>query len=42
MKNEKLEIIKIPDYIDFKYFIRGVTLVAAIGGLYFAYRQDKT
>ena len=41
MKNKQIEIIKLTDYIGLKYFIAGVTVVSAVGGLYVAYRQDK-
>ena len=32
---------EISDYIDFRYFIRGVGLVASLGGLYYSYKRDK-
>ena len=32
---------EITDYIDFKYFIGGVGLVVALGGLYYSYKRDK-
>ena len=32
---------EITDYIDFKYFIGGVGLVVALGGLYCSYKKDK-
>ena len=32
---------EITDYIDFRYFIGGVTLVATLGGLYYSYKRDK-
>ena len=38
MKNEQREII---DYIDFRYFVGGVGLVAALGGLFYSYKRDK-
>ena len=43
VKNEERELT---DYVDFgpsalRYFIGGVTFVAALGGLYFAYKKDK-
>ena len=35
------ELVRFAHYIDFTYFIAGVGFVASIGGLYFAYQQDK-
>ena len=35
---ERKEIL---DYIDFRYVVGGVMLLAAIGGLYFAYKKDN-
>ena len=32
---------EINNYIDFRYFVGGVTIVAALGGLYYAYKSDK-
>ena len=32
---------EINDYVDFRYFVGGVTIVAALGGLYYAYKSDK-
>ena len=32
---------EILDYIDFKYVVGGVMLIAAVGGLYFAYKEEK-
>ena len=32
---------EINDYVDFRYFVGGVTVVAALGGLYYAYKRDK-
>ena len=32
---------EITDYIDFRYFIGGVKLVATIGGLYFHIKRQK-
>ena len=29
------------DFIPFRYIVGGVTIVAVLGGLYYAYRQDK-
>ena len=40
-KEVKSEEKEITDYIDFRYFIGGVTLVAALGGLYYSYKRDK-
>ena len=31
---------EITDYIDFRYFIGGVGLVAALGGLYYSYKRE--
>ena len=28
-------------YVDFRYIVGGVTIVAALGGLYYAYKGDK-
>ena len=43
MENEskKIKTFNLINDIDLKYFIAGVGVLAAIGGLYFAYRQDK-
>ena len=38
VKSEQREI---SDYIDYRYFIGGVGVVAAVGGLYFAYKRDN-
>ena len=38
---QQKESKEITDYIDFRYFVGGVTLAAALGGLYFSYKQDK-
>ena len=35
VKNEIL------NYIDFRYVVGGVMLIAAVGGLYFAYKKDN-
>ena len=38
------EINRIADlsgYVDFRYLVDGVTIVAALGGLYYAYKNDK-
>ena len=32
---------EINDYVDFRYIVGGVTIVAALGGLYYAYKSDK-
>ena len=32
---------EINEYVDFRYFVGGVTIVAALGGLYYAYKSDK-
>ena len=32
---------EITDLIDFRYLIGGVTIVTALGGLYYAYKRDK-
>ena len=32
---------EILDYIDFRYVVGGVTLIVAVGGLYFAYKKDN-
>ena len=32
---------EITDYIDFRYFIGGVGLVATLGGLYYSNKKDK-
>ena len=29
------------DYIDFKYFMGGVTVVGLLAGLYFSYKREK-
>ena len=31
---------EINDYLDFRYIVGGVTIVAALGGLYYAYKND--
>ena len=41
LREEKKEGKAILDYIDFRYVVGGVTLLAAVGGLYFAYKKDK-
>ena len=32
---------KINDYVDLRYLVGGVTIVAALGGLYYVYKNDK-
>ena len=32
---------EITDYIDFRYFIGGVGLVAGLGGWYYSYKREK-
>ena len=32
---------EINDYVDFRFIVGGVTIVAALGGLYYAYKSDK-
>ena len=32
---------EILDYLDFNYFVGGVTFIAAVVGLYYAWKKDK-
>ena len=32
---------EINDYVDLRYFVGGVMVVVALGGLYYAYKRDK-
>ena len=41
LREENKEGKEILDYIDFRYVVGGVTLIAAVGGLYFSYKKDK-
>ena len=34
------EVQEINNYLDFRYLVGGVTIVAALGGLYYAYKND--
>ena len=38
LREEKKEIL---DYINFRYVVGGVTLIAMVGGLYFAYKKRQ-
>ena len=40
-KNERSFTKEINDYVDFKFLVGGVTIVAVLGGLYYAYKSDK-
>ena len=43
-KSEAKDIDRIAgfsDYVDFRYVVGGVTIVAALGGLYYTYKSDK-
>ena len=40
-RSEKNEAEEINRIVDFRYIVGGVTIVAALGGLYYAYKSDK-
>ena len=40
-QSERSVAEEINDYVDFRYIVGGVTIVAALGGLYYAYKSDK-
>ena len=40
MVNKINSIANFSDYLDFRYLVGGVTIVTAIGGFYYAYKND--
>ena len=32
---------EINEYVDFRYIVGGITIISALGGLYYAYKSDK-
>ena len=39
-QSERSVAEEINDYVDFRYIVGGVAIVAALGGLYYAYKND--
>ena len=40
-RDDRSLVEEINEYVDFRYIVGGVTIVAALGGLYYAYKSDK-
>ena len=40
-RDDRSLVEEINGYVDFRYIVGGVTIVAALGGLYYTYKSDK-